>query len=208
MKKIGIIFAIFAIAALAWGPDADAQARAKKDKKGAAAASTDAGAAPYVVDLKTLKVAPLDKKTNVVGTPVPGIRNTAPFTQNYDDLFIVLPEFPVDVTQYQRITIRAKYFNDKGEEIAQGDGQAMVSVIEDINDSANIRGGGAEGSYKNVPLKEYNVGGYSGVSSKDRGSRIRYTRAPGGILFQNSNANVKFIEVSAIVFHNGDYKSE
>ena len=198
MKKLGVIFAIVAIAALV------GCASTGGGSSGGAAAG---GAAPYVVDLKTLSVAPMGQGDKV-GTPVPGIRNTAPFTKNYDDLMIVLPTFPVDVTQYQRITIRAKYFNDKGEEIAQGDGNAMVSVIEDINDSANIRGGAAEGSYKNVPLKEYNVGGYSSQSTKDRGSRIRYARAPGGLLFQNANRDVKFIEVSAIIFHNGDYKSE
>jgi len=171
--------------------------------------SAGGGEPPYVVDLDTLQVAPLGQG-DIVGTPVPGRRNTNAFTKNYDDLFIVLPQFPVDVTKYSRLTLKAKYFNAAGEEITQADGQAMVSVIEDITvkDSKFIRGGGAEGIYPNIPIKEYNVGGYSSTLSKDKGARMRYSKAPGGILFQNSNTGVKFIEVTGIIFHNGDYKSE
>jgi len=178
-----------------------------KEKSSSAAAGS--GEPPFVVDLSTLQVAPLGPG-DVVGTPVPGIRNENPFTKNYDDLFIVLPEFPVDVTKYARLTIRAKYFNADGVEIEQGDGNAMVSVIEDITvtDSKFIRGGGAEGSYPNIPIKEYNVGGYSSTLSKDRGARIRYSKTPRGVLFQNSNTGVKFIEVTGIIFHNGDFKTE
>jgi len=195
MKKFGIIMSIIAVLAIA--------GCASSGGGSAAASGGDEGGPGYTVDLSTVKVAILDKKANtIVGTPVPGVRNAEPFTQNYDDLFIILPEFPEDVTKYQRITIRAKYFDANGEEIPAGDGNAMVSVIEDVNDSANIRGGAAEGVYKNIPFKQYNVGGFSGTAHTDKGARLRYSRAPGGILFQNSNTGVKFIELTELIFHN------
>jgi hypothetical protein len=194
MKKISAILAILvALTVIGCGTTGGA----------AASSSGGGGGDPFSVDLSTLKVVPLNKQTNEIGAPIPGatVRNPSPFTQNYDDLFVLLPEFPVDVTKYTRITIRAKYFNDKGEEISQGDGNAMVSVIENVSDAKNIRGGGAEGIYPNIPLKQYNLGGFSGTVSTDKGARIRYSRAPGGILFQNSNVGVKFIEVTEIIFH-------
>jgi len=192
MKKISAILAILvALTVIGCGTTG-----------GAAAASSGGGGDPFSVDLSTLKVVPIGDG-DVIGAPIPGatVRNPTPFTKNYDNLFILLPEFPVDVTKYTRITIRAKYFNDKGEEINQGDGNAMVSVIENVNDAKNIRGGSAEGIYPNIPLKQYNLGGFSGTVSTDKGARIRYSRAPGGILFQNSNVGVKFIEVTEIIFH-------
>lgn len=170
---------------------------------GGGASASSGGGGSYTVDLSTLKVVPLDKQTAAVGAPIPGatVKNLQPFVQNYDDLFVVLPEFPVDVTKYGRITIRAKYYDANGEEIPQGDGNAMLSVIENINDAKNIRGGAAEGVYPNIPLKQYNLGGFSGTVSTDKGARIRYSRAPGGILFQCSNVGVKYIEVTEITFH-------
>jgi len=158
------------------------------------------GGDAYSVDLSQLKVVRLGDKDEIGAPTGSTVRNTEPFTRNYDNLMIVFPEFPVDVTKFGRITIRAKYFNADGGEIQQADGNAMVSLIEDIN--GDLRGGSGEGVYPNIPLKQYNVGGFSGQASTDRGSRVRLGKAPGGILFQNSNANVKFIEVTEITFHN------
>jgi len=196
MKKFGIIMSIIAVLAVAG-------CASSGGGSAPAAGGGDEGGPGLTVDLSTVSVAILDKKANtIIGTPTPGVRNAEPFVQNYDDLFIILPELSEDVTKYSRITIKAKYFNAAGEEVPQGDGNAMLSVIEDVNDSANIRGGGAEGVYKNIPLKTYNVGGFSSAISSDKGMRIRYSRAPGGILFQCSNTSIKFIEVTEITFHN------
>jgi len=193
MKKLGIVLAIVtALALVGCGSTGGGGG-------GRAAAGGGGGGAPFVVDLSTLKTATVD------GTPTGGtVRNPQPFTKNYDDLMILFSDLP-DVTQYQRITIRCKYFNEAGEEIAQGDSNAMVSLIYDL--SADIRGPDM-GPGPNTPLKEFNVGGFSGAVSTDRGVRVRLTKAPVAILFQNSNVGVKFIEASAIVFHNGDFKSE
>jgi len=154
----------------------------------------------YSVDLSTLKVYAI-QQGDVLGEPTGGtVKNVEPFSKNYDDLMIVFPAFPVDVTAFQRITIKVKFFNADGGEMMSGDGMGMLSLIEDIN--GDLRGGSGEGTYPNIPLKQYNLGGASGTASTDRGARVRLGKAPGGLLIQNSNTNVKFIEVTGITFHN------
>jgi hypothetical protein len=165
---------------------------------GAAAAGGDAS---YSVDLSTLRaVAMGGPGNNTVGEPTgETVRNRTPFAKNYDDLMILFPQFPVDVTTFQRVTIKCKYFGADNEEITQGDSNAMVSLIYDL--SGDLRGP-EMGAGPNTPLKEFNVGGFSGQVSTDRGVRVRLSKAPAAVLFQNSNANVKFIEVTEITFHN------
>ena len=196
MKKLGVIISIFAILAIAGCASS-----------GGGSSSGGGGGAggSYSVDLSTVKVVPLDKQTGAVGAPIPGatVKNLQPFAQNYDDLFIIFPEFPVDVTKFQRVTIRAKYYDANGEEVPPGDGNAMLSIIEDVNvkDSKLIRGGAAEGVYPNIPFKQYNLMGFSGTVHTDKGARVRFSKAPGGVLFQNSNLGVKFIELTEFTFH-------
>ncbi|MCL1931360.1 MAG: hypothetical protein FWF55_06050 [Treponema sp.] len=188
MKKWGIVCAVIAVAALV--------GCASSGGSGGGGASGDA----YTVDLSACKVVELGDK-DAIGAPTgETVRNPNPFQRNYDNLLILFPEFPVDVTKFSRVTIRAKYFNSDGGEIIQGDGNAMVSLIEDV--TKDMRGGAGEGVYANIPLKQYNVGGFSGPASTDRGSRIKLSMAPQGILFQNSNPNVKFIELTEVTFHN------
>jgi len=147
---------------------------------GSAAASSGADAEPYSVDLSKLA----------------NVRNSSPFTKIYDNLIILLPVIPVDLKIYQRVTIRAKYFNEEGEEIAPGNDNAMVSLFYETG--ADIFSDGSP----NVIIKEYNVGGFSGTISTDRGVRMRLNENPGGILLQNSNTNVKYIELTEVTFHN------
>ena len=128
------------------------------------------------------------------------VRNEAPLAARWADHFIPFPEFPVDVTQFQRLTVKALYFDEDGEEITQGDGNVMVTLIYDPDGDWR---GPEMGPGPNTPVKEFNVGGFSGMVSTDRGTRIRLNRAPGGILFQNANAAVRYIEVTEIKFHNG-----
>jgi hypothetical protein len=69
--------------------------------------------------------------------------------------------------------------------------------------------GPSMGPGANTPVKEFNVGGFSGMIHKDRGIRVTFKEAPKQILFQNnSGSQVAFIELTSMVFHNGDYKSE
>jgi len=37
---------------------------------------------------------------------------------------------------------------------------------------------------------------------------LTFEKAPQAILFQNANENVAFIELTNLVFHNGDFKSK
>jgi hypothetical protein len=175
MKKISVILTIIIALTLVIGCASGGSSGGKS--------GDGAELKPYSVDLSTL----------------PLVKNKAPFTKNYDDLLIEFPKLPVDVTQYKRITINCKYFNGNGEEIAQGDTNAMVSLIYDVK--GDIRGP-EMGPGKNTPLKEFNVGGFSGAVSTEKGTRITLTQPLGAILFQNSNPSVKFIEVTEITFHN------
>jgi hypothetical protein len=184
MKKLGVVLAILAIVALV-GCGTTTTAAPKGGGGGG-------GVAPFVVDLSKL---PLTK-------------NAKAFSKAWDDLLIELPEsaLPSDFSKYTRFTVTCKYFNVGGSEIEQQDSQCMVSMIYDLK--GDIRGP-ANGPGPNTPVKEFNVGGFSGLIHKDRGIRITFSKAPQAILFQNnSGSQVAFIEVTSIVFHNGDYKSE
>ena len=156
-------------------------------------------ASPYSVDLNTLRAVKLGPQ-DAVGEPTgERVKNKDAFTKNYDDLFILFPSNMQDVTGYSRVTIKCKYFGADGAEIAQNDGNAMVVLVYDINGDKR---GPEMGAGPNTPLKEFNVGGFSGQVSSDRGVRVALSKNPGAILFQNSNVNVKFIEVTEITFHN------
>ena len=175
MKKLGFILAVLVILTFA--------ACASSGGSGGGSA-----AEPFVVDLSTL-----DR-----------VRNERPFTKNFDDLLIPLPRFDVDVTQYSRITIRAKYFDQNGVEIMQQDSVAMVTLILDLDD--DIRGP-ANGPGPNTPVKEFNVGGFSGTIHLNRGVRINLKHSPDAILFQNNDASTGFIELTTLVFHNGNFST-
>jgi len=181
MKKFGVILAILAIVALVVGCGTTTTAAPK-----------GGGAEPFKVDLSKL---PLTK-------------NEKAFSKDWDDLLIQLPEsaLPSDFSKYTRLTVTAKYFDATGKEIEQGDSNAMVSMIYDLK--GDIRGP-AQGPGANTPVKEFNVGGFSGLIHKDRGIRITFSKPPQAILFQNNAGSaVKFIELTSLVFHNGDYKSQ
>jgi len=176
MKKIGIILSIAIALTLVVGCASSG---------GGSSGGGGGGAAlkPYAVDLSKL----------------PLVKNQKPFTKKYDDLLITFPPFPVDITQYSRVTITCKYFDASGAELPQADTRAMVSLIYDLK--GDIRGP-EMGPGKNTPLKEFNVGGFSGLVNTDRGVRIKLIQPLGGILFQNSDDMVKFIELTGITFHN------
>jgi len=72
-------------------------------------------------------------------------------------------------------------------------------LVYDFN-PGDLRGP-AMGPGANTPVKEFNVGGFSGIISTDKGIRMRLTKPPKAILFQNNHVGVKFIEVTEITFH-------
>jgi len=152
--------------------------------------ASGSNAAPFIVDLSTL----------------PLVKNTKPFTRDWEDLLIIIPRYDnFDITQYSRVTITAKYYNAANEEIVQGDSNCMVTLI--LDPDGDIRGP-QDGPGPNTPVKEFNVGGFSGMIHSDRGVRINLKERPGAVLFQNNaGSDVKFIELTSLVFHNGNYST-
>ena len=194
MRKLSVIIAAAAVLAVI--------GCATGGGGGAAPAAGD----PLIVDLSTLKLAKIQTSDayspiTVVGEEGLGVRNTEPIARKWGEVLLLFPE-PLDVSGYSRVTINCKYFNADGDEINQGDTNAMVTLVRDINGDKRGPEMGAGG---NVALKEMNVGGFSGGVSKERGSRIRNDATISSILFQSCNDNVKFIELTEIVFHNGDF---
>jgi hypothetical protein len=143
------------------------------------------GAPPYNVDLSLL----------------PTVKNAAPITARWGDFLILIPDLPgFDATKYSRVTINAKIFDAEGNEMAGSDSKIMVTLIYDPD--GDIRGP-EMGPGPNTPLKEFNVGGFSGLVSTDRGVRVRLSKQPGAILFQpNPGGGVQFIELTQLTFHN------
>ena len=127
-------------------------------------------------------------------------RNETAFTQRWDDLLILFPEFPgVDFTEFRRVTIRANAYDADGQPVDPADDVMMVTLVYDP--AGDIRGP-ADGPGPNTPLNQFNIHGPSGSVHTYRGSIMRLTRAPGAILLQNSSALVRYIEVTEVTFHN------
>jgi len=157
------------------------------------------GGDSYSIDLSTVTVSNWTRSTKGMTAPVPGVKNVDPFQARYDGVVVNFPELPVNVTTFQRVTIKAKYFNADGNEVSQADGQAMVVLFYDVNGDLE---GPEMGAGRNTPLKEFNLGGFSGQVSTDRGSRVGLSQNPGGLLLQCSSDGVKFIELTEVTFHN------
>ena len=185
MKKFSVIFAIVTAIVLL----------------GCASGGGSKGAAdnaePFFVDLSTLKAVEIAAGDNAGAPTGETVRNKAPFASKYDNLLILF-EPPVDVTNYTRVTINCKYFDANNEEIPSGWEKAMVSLI--VETSGDIR----NENRPNVALKEFNVG-INGDVSRDRGVRFKKGEKPlEAILFQNCDTDVKYIEVTEVIFHNGN----
>jgi hypothetical protein len=204
MKKLGVAFAIIAVIALAGCGTGG----------GTASGGGGGGGSAFIVDLsklETLKIASGDNaETTLKGnySKLSAVKNEAPLTKAWGDVLIFLPAdaLPSDFSKYTRFTVTCKYYDDAGTEIEQGDSNCIVSMIYDL--TGDIRGP-AQGAGANTPVKEFNVGGFSGLIHKDRGIRITFSKAPQAVLFQNnSGSKTAFIELTSMVFHNGDYKSE
>jgi len=192
MKKLRVIFSILAALAVLGCTSTSGGAKSGASS-GAKSGKTASGVAePYVVDLKLL----------------PFVRNVKPFTKpTWEDHFIPIPPLPnFDYTKYSRVTITVKFLDAQGNEIPPADSMSIVTLINDAK--GDWRGPQAEPG-PNTPLKEFNVGGYSGLVNKDKGVRVRLTQQPEGILFErNPGAPQAYTELTGLIFHNGNYSSE
>jgi len=177
MKKFGLIIAIVAIVLAGCA-------------SGGGGGGGGGGVEPFIVDLSTLQV-----------------RNANAFSKAWDDHFIELPAsiLPSNFNQYTRMTLTCKYFSASGEELPQADSQVMATMV--YNKDGDWRGP-SMGPGPNTPVKEFNVGGFSGMIHKDRGIRITFREAPQGVLLQNNAGSaVAFVELTSLVFHNGNYEA-
>ena len=139
----------------------------------------------YTVDLSTIQV-----------------KNDTAFTKNYDYFVIFFDDLPggINWSNFNRVIIRAKMYNRSGRELRQGNGMAMASIFYEINMS-NYSNPSIFDAGANVPLKQYNIGETGpGRISTEKGEGISLKKAPEGIVFQNANETVGFIEVLEITF--------
>jgi hypothetical protein len=190
MKKLVLLLAVF-LAATAFA-----------FAGGGAQKSAATGAPPYIVDLSTLTIIPeLNDKINP-DAAFQGYKNKEPLQRRWRWFVATFKDLPDNITEYQRVCVKIKYYDADGNEMPGADSSAQVSMFYDLNADLHTDGN------SNLAFKEMNVGGFSGLLDKDRGVRVRLKAPPAGIVLQAAQAEPKFIEIVAIVFHNGDYKSE
>jgi hypothetical protein len=195
MKKIGIILAIVVALTLVAGCASSGGGSSGGGKSGGGDTK------PFSVDMSNLEYKIFNQSAKTLTAGGKGAKNATPLAKRWDGVLFLFPDtaFAVDVSQYKRITINGKYYNEKGEEIPQADGRAMVVLVYDVNGDLE---GPEMGPGKNTPLKEFNLGGFSGAVSTDKGSRLMLAKAPGGILLQAADPSVKFIELTQVTLHN------
>jgi len=214
MKKISIVLAVIVTLTLFAGC-----ASSGGSSGGSAAKSSSGGgdvAAPFIVDLSKLggtldtskltaaekKNAFSDSKQIIEGGKVVGIRNVTAFKGNYDNLLILLPAeaLPADMSKYTRFTITGKHYNAKGEPVGNGYGNGMVSVVYQLSGDIRNENG------PNVPFKQFNLG--METVSTDRGVKLTFKQKPEAVLLQNSSPSIAFMDLTGLIFHNGNYISE
>jgi len=208
MKKLGVVLAIFAIVALIGCGSGTAGGSTK-------AAGGGGGAAPFKVDLSKLSAIvskPTDQMENLLASgnfqTQPELRNKNAFTKNWEDFYIILPPdaLPKDMSKYTRLTLTCKFFDKSGAPLEPAD--SMVQVVFIYDPKGDLRGPAMDAG-PNTPVKAQNVMGFSGMINKDRGIRVTFKQPPQGILFQKAqDQTIGFVELTSVVFHNGDYKSE
>ena len=196
MKKILLIAVVLLMtSALAF-------AGGGKDKGGAAAGG---GEPPFFVDLKTIILAETSSSPDKVVRELGNFtKNQKAITRTWEDILFIFPENFVDISKYQRVTITLKYYDKDNKELEPADSMGLVTFLKKLDGDWR---GPAMGPGPNTPMKEMNVGGFSGLVNKERGVRHGCSEAPAALLIQRAqDARVAFIEVGTIVFHNGNFK--
>ena len=195
MKKIAVIVAILVAFSLVGCASS-----------GGGGKSSAGGGATYSVDLSKVTIYSVQNSPDRLGTPLgPNVlKNITPITRNWEDVMFMLPEDMPDLTGFQRVTVTLKYYNKDGDELAPRDSFAMASMLYD---TAGDWRGPEMGAGPNAAFKEFNVGGFSGMISQERGVRVALKSNPKALLAQAAqDRNVAFIELTGIHFHNGNFK--
>jgi uncharacterized repeat protein (TIGR02543 family) len=119
------------------------------------------------------------------------VKNNEAWTANYQGFVITLPEYPQDfnIASYSKFTVNGKFYQSDGEtEIPADWGKGQIKFITDPTGSW---------SGDNVLLEKSNLG-----MSETVNAALALSTVPGGLVVQNSNASVAFIEITEIKFHN------
>ncbi len=178
MKKIGVLFgvllAVIAIVAIGFAAIGCSSAGGGKT----------AALERYVVDLSLLEAK----------------KNPTAFTKIYDVWEVPFPEFPVDIKQFKNVTMTAKAFDTAGRDITGWQANAQVKLVVDFNQPYDATG-------PNVLFHELNVG-FDGLGplTTNGGSLTLFgslETLPQGFIIQNSNADIAYIEITSLIFHNG-----
>jgi len=196
MKKIlSITVALLLASALYAAPKAEIPQAAPKGN----------GQPPYHVDLKKITLHAVTSNPDKLGAPIGHIaKNRTPITKNWEDLMFLLPADMPDVTGYIRVTVTLKFYDSKNVMLVPfRDSMAMASMIYELDANWRADMGG------NTVFKEFNVGGFSGMLHTDRGVRVGLSKNPKALLVQSAqDRTVSYIEVTNIIFHNGDFEFE
>ena len=205
MKKLGAVLAIFAIVALIGCGSGTA----------GGATTSGGGAAPFKVDLSKLTAItskPTEKMEDLLTSgkyqTQKELKNKTAFSKNWEDFYIILPPdaLPKDMSKYTRLTLTCKFYDKEGKDLEPAD--SMVQVLFIYDPKGDLRGPAMDAG-PNTPVKAQNVMGFSGMINKDKGIRVTFKEPPQGILFQKAqDPKIGFVELTSVVFHNGDYKSE
>jgi len=135
---------------------------------------------------------------------LPQVRNSAPFTRQWDDLIIPFPAGmfdEIDFRAFTRVTIRADYFDADGNLVEPDNDLAMVVLVYDLDRNFGDSPDGVSPG-PNSPLRQLHIGGEWGSIHTERGSMMRLIREPAAIVFHNMSTLVRYIEVTEITFHN------
>ena len=151
----------------------------------------------FIIVMGGMEVFAQDRYTVDLNT-LPAKRNATAFTRAWDYFVINFPAFPANInwSNFNRVIVRARYFNADGSEIRQQDSKVQVTLVYDPNGDLF---GPENGPGPNTPLKAQNLGG-SGSVHRDNGAAVRLNAAPGAIVFQNNTPDVAFVEVDEITF--------
>lgn len=118
------------------------------------------------------------------------VKNGEAWTKNYDGFVIPLDlpaEFPYG--SYTKLTVEGTCYNAENEVLEPDWAQGQIKLLKDATEGAAWDG-------ENEMLAKYNLGKETSDIS------ITLDAIPGGLLVQNSKAEVAYIEITLIKFHN------
>lgn len=174
MKKFGILLAVVAIVAIGFAGCASTGGDAASDAN-----------QRYDVDLTLLKET----------------KNPTAFESIYGVWEVPFPEFPVDIKQFKKVTMTAKAYDADGNDITAWTANAQVKLVMNFDEPWESAG-------PNVIFHELNVG-YPGLGPMTMDAGVStffgaFETLPQGFIIQNSANEVKFIEITSLIFHNGN----